>query len=251
MADESNFHLDLLHDERLDEMHHQGFVILTLPEPSQGTAKAIESAEKTIEDSVGRQINETKTGEEPTRHFEGAFQSPLSIATVAFTELNINKEYLCEAFLGIDKDSVRHEVGRVVRSVKTNDEYKSRPYMVGPRGHGFAEAILLIRPFRKGLSPEGGFFWAYEGSHTLSPLEFERRRQEGSLKLVPLSVELGQVLVLFSTLWVEFPESHRDVSDTFVCRGYKHQITKPVIDPNLPGYVSDDDVLPFMRLARR
>ncbi|KKA20900.1 hypothetical protein T310_5074, partial [Rasamsonia emersonii CBS 393.64] len=186
----------------------------------------------------------------PSRNSISMYVLTLSLLSFAVI-YHMQKEYLCEAFLGIDKDSVRHEVGRVVRSVKTNDEYKSRPYMVGPRGHGFAEAILLIRPFRKGLSPEGGFFWAYEGSHTLSPLEFERRRQEGSLKLVPLSVELGQVLVLFSTLWVEFPESHRDVSDTFVCRGYKHQITKPVIDPNLPGYVSDDDVLPFMRLARR
>jgi hypothetical protein len=256
---------------RDDKMHERGYSVMTISKPSEDVAMAIEDAAKGIEDAIGRQIDESKFGEEPTRHFQGDFQSLLDWAANAFMTLNVNVcldlspfipvtyhvqiVYIWEAFLGI-RDKAKGERAGVVRRVRPEESdnepkaYRVGPYMVGPRGHGVAEAILLIRPFRKRLSPEGGFFWAYKGSHGLSALEFERRLNEDSLELEPLTVELNQILILFSTLWIAFPiEFKENDGDIFVYKGYKHGITEPanIIKNNVPGYVPDDDVVPFMR----
>lgn len=148
-----------------------------------------------------------------------------------------------QTYLDITEKQRRYEEPRVVRCMGP-----SKPLMVGPRGYGPGKAVLIIRPFRKKL--DLGFIWVYEGSHTLNALDFERQRGEGRLKKEALSVDLDEYLILSSTLWAELPETSGDRHPIFVCKGYTHGIGRLLVDRKAPGYVSDDEVLPFMRVDR-
>ncbi|KAL1873632.1 hypothetical protein Plec18167_006149 [Paecilomyces lecythidis] len=238
MVDSSDFSFQaFLSDKQVEDMEEKGYTVVHSSQPDWQLVN-------NIEEIIGKDLyGDHASDRHPTYHFEGVYGSALWRASRAFMEYDVNNSYMRGAYINASQTEVRYDAALVVRRRTIDDE--PRPLMAGPKDYPLGKAILLIRPLREWLGPV--FLWVYLGSHWLTASEFKQQHQEGRLRKEVVSIPAGDILVLSSRVWVEFPKEAGTPNPVFLCRAYCHGLGSLIFDVNDPGYVCDDDVVPFTR----